>query len=90
MQPAGGDVDPELVAIVPLAVLHLADEGLAARHVVVGHDVERTRELQPSFRQEAAEIGLLGRIALQERPHVGHLVEREAEAGLLSARAASP
>ena len=83
-QPAGRDVDPELVAIVPLAVLHLADEGLAARHVVVGHDVERTDELQPSLGQEAAEIRLLGGIPLQERPHVGDLVEREPEARLLS------
>ena len=57
-QPAGRDVDAELVAIIALAVLHLADECLAAGHVVVGHDVERTGQLQPAFRQEPAKIGL--------------------------------
>ncbi len=83
-EPAGRHVDPELVAIIPLAVLHLPDERLAAGHVVVGHDVERPGELQPPFGQEPAEIRLLGRVPLEERPDVGHLVEREPEAGLFS------
>ncbi len=89
-QPAGGDVDSELVAIIALAILHLADEGLAARHVVIGHDVERTDQLEPPFGQETAEIGLVGRIALQERPHVSDLVERESVSPAVLSRAASP
>ena len=44
-EPAGRDVNPELVAIVTLAVLHLANERLPAGHVVIGHDVERTRRV---------------------------------------------
>ena len=45
------------------------------------------RQLQLAFLDEPAKIGFFGGIALEEWSNVGHLVEREVVAGLLSQQA---
>src|SRR5258708_7891068 len=76
-QPADLHVHAEVLAAITLRIKHLADEGLPARHVVVGHDVQAAHNLQPALRHKSPERARLFRIPFEKRPEVGYLVERE-------------
>src|SRR5262249_20154966 len=81
-EPARGDVYAELVPAILLAILDLPKKGLAAGHVVVGHDGHAEHELQPALRHELAKGGSFLRVAFQERFDVRDLIEHETVGGL--------
>jgi len=82
-QPGRRGLLAELLAEVPLPVLHLPHEQFSARLDVVRHDVHPADEFHAPFLDELAEgRGLLG-VSLDERLNVRGLVQREPELGVL-------
>ena len=64
-QPADLDLDAQGVAAEAFGVENLADEGLAAGHVIVGHDVQPADDLQAAFSDELPKGGSRFRIAFE-------------------------
>src|SRR3954468_4339815 len=72
----------ESVATIPFCIKHLANKGFAARHVVVGHDIEAANDLQTPFGHKFSKIiGFFG-VALEERLEIGDLVQDEPIIGM--------
>src|SRR5262249_61838593 len=82
-QPTDSHVHSQFFPIVSFAILDLADKVFASGHVVVGHDIHATHQLQSSFSHKLPEGTLLLRVSFKERPHVSHLVKDKAIVGIL-------
>ena len=80
--PTDPNVHAELTLVISLSVQSLADPRFAAGNVDVEHHVVCPDNLQASFRHEFSELRRFLRISLQERLHIGHLIENKPIVGM--------
>ena len=82
-QPRHSDLNAELLAAIPFAILHLPHEQLAARFDHVRHHVHPPDDLEPALGDKLAKRRSLFRVTLQERLEIRDLIEREFVIGIL-------
>src|SRR5690348_1410143 len=82
-QPGNLYIHTQLFTTVGLAVKHLPHEQLAAWFDIVRHYVHPANDLEPSLGNKFFECGRFFRIAFEERPEVGNLIQSKLVIGML-------
>src|SRR5260370_39403939 len=82
-QPADLHFHAQLLPAIAFGVKHLAHDRLAARQIIIRHDVHAAHQLQPSRGDKFAErLRFLG-ISFEEWPEVGYLIQSESIVGMV-------